>query len=192
MANRAETGKRKRDGASRRLSAAATITRVILEKIGEAGEVVLDSFFPAKYPEARLWRKLLGLDSSYEFKRASFASRISQLQSNGLVAKSRRSGKAFWRLTPDGRAVLDGAAGGRPQPDGKRRLVCFDIPERDRAKRRWLRTELVACGYRPLQRSVWIGETPLPTDFIANLDALNLRPHVYILGVDGGDSTGAG
>lgn len=169
-----------------------TITRLILEKIGEAGVAVLDSFFPAKYPEARLWRKILGLDSSYEFKRASFASRLSQLQSGGLVAKTRRSGKTLWRLTAEGRSALRGSRADQLKPDGRRRVVCFDIPERDRAKRRWLRAELVACGYRQLQRSVWIGEVPLPTDFITDLDALGLHSHVHIFLVGDGNTIGAG
>ena len=76
------------------------LTRLILGKIAEAGEVLLDSFFPAKYPEARLWRHLLGLDASYEFKRPTFATILSQLKAQGLVEKSSRRGKIHWRITP--------------------------------------------------------------------------------------------
>ncbi|OHA09099.1 MAG: hypothetical protein A3B37_00965 [Candidatus Sungbacteria bacterium RIFCSPLOWO2_01_FULL_59_16] len=68
--------------------------------------------------------------------------------------------------------------------DGQKRLVCFDIPERDRAKRQWLRGELIVCGYRQLQKSVWIGEIPLPQDFIEALDALELRGRVHVLRVE--------
>lgn len=162
----------------------ATLVGLIFEKIAEAGEALLDSFFPAKYPEARLWRKILGLDASYEFKRATFSSILSQLQAQGLVARRRQSGRNYWRITPLGQKfVADRATAERPRPDGKKRLVCFDIPERERDKRRWLRGELIALGYRPLQKSVWIGETPLPQEFIEDLDALALRTHVHVIPV---------
>lgn len=167
-------------------SARVTLTRLILEKIGEVGEVLLDSFFPAKYPEARLWRRLLGLDPIYEFKRATFSSILSQLAAQGLVERVRKQGGGHWRLTRRGRQTVRAPAVdvSVPRSDGKKRLVCFDIPESDRAKRRWLRGELAACGYRPLQKSVWLGETPLPHDFLLALDTLNLRGRIHILRVE--------
>lgn len=161
-----------------------TITRLILEKIAEAGEVMLDSFFPAKYPEARLWRKMLGLDASYEFRRASFSALLWKLKAQGLVAKMTYNHRASWRLTRRGNDALgERRPEALPSPDGKMRLICFDIPERERAKRRWLRGELIAFGYRQLQRSVWIGDRPLPQDFMQNLDILALRNRVHIVAV---------
>lgn len=164
-----------------------SLTKLILEKIAEGGGVLLDSFFPAKYPEARLWRKLLGLDPSYEFKRPTFVAILAQLKAQGLVQPAPKRGRRYWRLTPAGRAAL--AEQQRylaARPDGQKRLVCFDIPERDRAKRQWLRGELVACGYRQLQKSVWIGEAPLPQELIEALDALDLRGRVHILHLKSG------
>ena len=159
-----------------------SLSRLILEKIAEGGEALLDSFFPAKYPEARIWRKLIGLDASYEFSRPTFAAILSQLKAQGLVRRVAKRGRGYWRLTPQGRETLDERrAHAMPRPDGQRRLVCFDIPERDRPKRQWLRGELIACGYRQLQKSVWIGDIPLPREFIAALDALELRGRVHLL-----------
>lgn len=162
-----------------------SLTRLILGKIAEGGEVLLDSFFPAKYPEARLWRKLLGLDPSYEFKRPTFVAILSQLKAQGLVKKMPKRGRQYWRLTPQGHAALTELKRDTThRPDGKKRLVCFDIPERDRAKRQWLRGELIACGYHQLQKSVWIGEVPLPQELIEALDALELRGWVQLLRVE--------
>lgn len=161
------------------------LTRLILEKIAEGGEILLDSFFPAKYPEARLWRKIIGLDSSYEFKRPTFVAILSQLKAQGLVEGTLRRDRTHWRLTQAGRTTLtEKQHAAPPRPDGQKRLVCFDIPEHDRAKRQWLRGELIACGYRQLQKSVWIGEAPLPQDFIETLDTLELRGCVHILRVE--------
>lgn len=158
-----------------------TLTSLILDKIAEAGEVPLDSFFPAKYPGARRWRKILGLDASYEFKRKTFSSILFQLQSQGLVERRKRKSRNYWYLTPVGReAAKISVASKSLLGDGKTRIVCFDIPERDRAKRRWLRGELIALGYQALQKSVWIGTKPLPKDFIESLDDLDLRGRVHI------------
>lgn len=162
-----------------------SLTRLILEKVAESGEILLDSFFPAKYPEAKMWRKLLGLETSYEFRRPTFVAILSQLKAQGLVKGIPRRSRHYWQLTPHGREVLiKSQADAMPKPDGQKRLVCFDIPERDRAKRQWLRGELIACGYRQLQKSVWIGETPLPPAFIAALDTLDLRSRVHLLRVE--------
>lgn len=163
-----------------------SISWLILDKIGEAGMALLDGFFPAKYPEARMWRGILGLDPTYRFKRETFASLLSQLKRQGLVERTNWKGRDgwYWRLTARGRAALRSRErDALPKSDGRKRLVCFDIPERDRAKRRWLRGELIACGYHPLQRSVWIGEAPLPQAFIEGLDLMHLRRRVYIVRV---------
>lgn len=165
-------------------SGAYTLTRLILEKLVEGGELILDSFFPAKYPEARLWRTLLGVGSRYRFKRETFSSLLSRLQSQGLIARSGARRKSTWRLTKRGAAHV---ASLMPQegtrPDGIRRLVVFDIPERDRKKRRAIRSELVVAGFVPLQKSVWYGERPLPPEFLGLVDALHLERCVHVFSV---------
>lgn len=162
-----------------------TLTQLILEKLLEFGEVTLDAFFPAKYPEARLWRSILGLDPSYEFSPRTFSTILWRLRQQGLVAR-RGSRKARWSLTPEGETVLENSRtenpfADLPPPDRIARLVIFDIPERDRKKRDAVRQELLACDFKALQKSVWLGYRPLPEDFLELLDELNLRKHVHIL-----------
>lgn len=162
-----------------------TLTQLILEKLLELGEVTLDAFFPAKYPEARLWRSILGLDASYEFSPRTFSTVLWRLRQQGLVAR-RGSPKAHWSLTPEGRAILENPRledpfAELPSPDRVPRLVIFDIPERDRKKRDAVRQELTACDFHALQKSVWLGYRPLPDDFLELLDTLDLRKHVHIL-----------
>jgi phenylacetic acid degradation operon negative regulatory protein len=153
-----------------------------MEKLAEFGEVTVGSFFPAKYPEARLWRKLLGLDDRYRFRRETFSSILWRLKAQGLVVRSGTAKQSVWRLSPRGRAFL-AAPAFEKRPDGVRRLVIFDIPEKERAKRDAIRLDLAAAGFRQLQKSVWYGERPLPEDFVTLLDALNLRRHVHIFSV---------
>lgn len=163
-----------------------TLTQLILEKLLELGEVAIDVFFPAKYPEARLWRGILGLDAGYEFSPRTFSAILSRLRRQGLVSRRGTRRRASWSLTPNGKAAVTSSSdrdpfADLPPRDQVLRLVAFDIPERERKKRDAIRRQLLSCDYRPLQRSVWIGYRPLPDDFLKLLDALNLREYVHIL-----------
>ena len=60
----------------------------------------------------------------------------------------------------------------------KRVVIVFDIPERAKKKRDWLRTELRVLGFSMLQQSVWFGPAPLPREFIEALDLLGLATHI--------------
>ncbi|MFH1162258.1 MAG: hypothetical protein V1696_03215 [Candidatus Jorgensenbacteria bacterium] len=57
-------------------------------------------------------------------------------------------------------------------------IIAFDIPERLRRKREWLRFELLNLGFVKLQQSVWLGPAPLPKDFIEALEALDLLRYI--------------
>lgn len=148
---------------------------------------MLDGFFPAKYPEARLWRNLLGLDVSYVFSKLSFSAILSRLQREGFVERRGAKQKARWRITKGGREHLkerDARSYPLPRKDGIPRIVSFDIPEKERKKRRWIREALLECGYHSLQKSVWIGFAPLPEDFFENSDLLSLRKCIQVFSID--------
>lgn len=164
-----------------------TLTGAIFGKIAEAGEVFLDVLLPPNYPEAKLWRNILGLDSKYEFKRETFAAIVSRLKAQGFVEGRKRGRKTSWRLTARGHSHFEEVSNEYaklPRSDGKKRLVVFDIPEIERHKRRWLRSELTFFGYTQLQKSVWVGDTPLPEDFFDDLDTHQLRGKVHILRIE--------
>jgi len=165
------------------------LKRFILEKIAELGEVMLDGLFPAKYPEARLWRNLLDFESSYKFSRPTFSVILSKLRKEGFVERRGARKKSLWAITPKGLKFLQGRKKEEQdnieiKKDGIMRIVSFDIPERERKKRHWIREELLGLGYRPLQKSVWIGYAPLPEDFFEDLDLLTLRNHIQIFSVN--------
>ncbi len=152
----------------------------ILAEIGEAG---IGSFFPEKYPEGRFWRRLGGGVS--RSSRATFSVLLSRLQYEGLVERKGAKKSALWHVTQKGRQYLTDftATKNPPQRDGKRRLVIFDIPEQEKGKREVIRRELIGIGYYQLQKSVWAGDFPLPSDFLNTLDMLNLKKHVHIFSV---------
>ena len=53
-------------------------------------------------------------------------------------------------------------------------IVAFDIPERERKKRDWLRTILEGMGLHMIQKSVWMGKIKLPEEFLNSLHDLNI------------------
>lgn len=62
-------------------------------------------------------------------------------------------------------------------------IISFDIPEKERFKRAWLRKQLHFLGFTLLQKSVWVGKVKLPKQFLDDLSQLHLLSKVHILGV---------
>lgn len=149
----------------------------VLLLAAEFGTAILDAFFPAKYPETRLTRRLLGLDT---LSRERFRVARYRLIRQGLVAKRTNT----YALTPAGKKVigtLQRMLSGRPPAwDGQWRIVVFDIPEVRKQYREALRRELAAADYQRLQDSVWIGKHPLPDDVATFIEECNLGACVYI------------
>jgi hypothetical protein len=63
-------------------------------------------------------------------------------------------------------------------------VVVFDVPERERHKRNWLRAVLMRLGLKMIQQSVWIGKTKIPQDFMDDLVEMGMTDYVEILGVN--------
>ena len=68
--------------------------------------------------------------------------------------------------------------------DKKIRVIVFDIPERERGFRKWLRTELGLLAFKQLQKSVYIGKYPIPDDLYQDLIKNNLFNYVHIFTID--------
>lgn len=66
--------------------------------------------------------------------------------------------------------------------DGRYRIIIFDIPEKSKKTRDWLRHELYMIGYKKLQESVLVGRYPLPEDLIKDIKQNKIGNFVnYIL-----------
>ena len=59
----------------------------------------------------------------------------------------------------------------------KTTMVIFDIPEKKRKYRDWLRHELVGFGFELVQKSVWFGPT-LPKEFIIYLQKEKILQYI--------------
>ena len=56
-------------------------------------------------------------------------------------------------------------------------IISYDIPERLRIYRNWLRIALRGMKFMPVQQSVWVGKIKLPSDFIADITRYELEKY---------------
>ena len=122
-------------------------------------------------------------------RRKSFYNALKRLERKHLVGIKRRGGREEWHLTAEGekfarRLKARLAWVGRQRWDGKWRLVMFDVPERIRERRNFLRKELFTLGFHQFQKSVWITPYPLPDDFMEIIAELGLGKYFRIVVAD--------
>ncbi|OGI94256.1 hypothetical protein A3A03_03235 [Candidatus Nomurabacteria bacterium RIFCSPLOWO2_01_FULL_40_18] len=51
----------------------------------------------------------------------------------------------------------------------------FDIPETKKAEREWLRWHLKKFNYSMIQKSVWVGPSPLPKEFLDYIQFIKIK-----------------
>ena len=122
-------------------------------------------------------------DESFE---RSIRNTLSRMKRNGLLKNSQRK----WTITPEGRELLDGKNSDikrffstrkvKVKRTAKSLILVFDIPEKKRRYRDWLRSELVGFDFEQIQKSVWFGP-PLPKEFIEYLEEIDLLKYIRFL-----------
>ena len=179
------------------------LSALLLKLLLIAGETTIDQMFSPSIYKAdfmtfeklkKLWNEPLfpKLDFKKEempknTKRNSIYTALFRLQKQGLVLNSRGN----WSLTQDGENFTKSffrfhskhTSQRLPNIDNTKRIVIFDIPEKEREKRDWIRIELLYHEYKPLQKSVWLGRRPLLPQFIENIEFLGLSDCVHIFSV---------
>lgn len=66
----------------------------------------------------------------------------------------------------------------------KKIIIIFDIPERNKKVREWIRRQIKFWDFKMIQKSVWIGYGPLPDEFKNRLKILKVDGGVKILDVE--------
>lgn len=118
--------------------------------------------------------------------RNTFDSLLSKMKKEGLIEI--RDNKLA--ITEKGREKLKVAKLGlwprkdyQAEPDQTIKIIIFDIPEKERKKRDWLRFNLEEMGFEMLQKSVWVGKKKIPKEFLNDLARLKIADYVEIFGV---------
>ena len=60
-------------------------------------------------------------------------------------------------------------------------MVIFDIPEKKRDDRNWLRWQLIGYDYKLLQKSVFVGKQPLEENFYGEIIIRKLNPYIRLM-----------
>jgi DNA-binding transcriptional regulator PaaX len=118
---------------------------------------------------------------------------ITRFKKEGLVTKKGKK-KKVWALTQRGEKELKKLKiyyGKNNLPQRKYSskvsdnltIIAFDVPEKERHKREWLRRKLIEMKFKLLQGSVWIGKRRVPEEFVEDLSVCRLLPCVEIFTV---------
>lgn len=150
---------------------------------GARPDVFLDSLFDKGGPEWREWRKWTDIvhdladnkrtrakGMPWEWRRV-----LERLKRRKLVEEQKRGDRLMIRLTEKGRWQQE-LKSIKKKPDhypvGQGCVVVFDIPESERVARNMFRRFLKECGFRQLQRSVWVCRKDV-VDFVADFVSRN-------------------
>ena len=159
---------------------AGTVTLFVLEKIFELGMVPFEVF------EATT--------SHGGFGKRTLSSALASAQRSGYIKKAQKKApkktapNSLLALTPKGRLRLLSercklaSRETKPVWDRRWRILIFDIPERKRYLRDYLRQHLRSFGFACLHKSVWVTPYHTPTDLIRLLWELRVKIYTrYIL-----------
>ena len=62
-----------------------------------------------------------------------------------------------------------------PENSSKNLIVMYDIPHEKKKERDWFRRHLKKFGYIMIQKSVWVGPSPLPKEFLDYVKDIGLK-----------------
>lgn len=166
------------------LKCAPAVSDYICAMLWELGETTSQAFFSPKYSFTKPTRELFGLNEHFEKKKIiknTLRKNLERLVAQGIVKKK----GAGFLLSEEGKKLFEHMGLRRKflnkKWDKKYRLVIFDIPEKKKHDREWLREELYLLEYVQLQESVFISKHSLPEDIIDEIQKRKLDDHVNYL-----------
>ena len=127
--------------------------------------------------------------------RQQFYRTLNHLKHQGLAAKRKVKGEPHWTLTSSGKEKVRKYEQMRKDPFSSRTItfsqsrgegttiVAFDIPEKERRKRDWIRMCLRGMGFEMLQQSVWVAQGSVDEEFLHALLERKLLGYLHIFAV---------
>ena len=123
---------------------------------------------------------LLGLPKFKKYSPGSLRGTMSRLKKEGFIENC---DGLF--ITPKGRNYIKRKIDSLKQFDfkfgkdaSKNLILMFDVPETKKAEREWLRWHLKKFNYILMQKSVWVGPSPLPKAFLDYVKSIGLKNDV--------------
>ena len=122
---------------------------------------------------------LLGLPiSGKNYSKRSYSNAISKMKNKEFIKhegeffKITLRGREFIKKRQDSFNIFNNSF---KKESPKNLIVMFDIPETQKAEREWFRWHLKKFNYFMIQKSVWVGPSPLPKDFSDYLEEIKLK-----------------
>lgn len=121
---------------------------------------------------------IMGLPDFQHYKYQTLANKFSILNKKGFVKKMNNGeylittkGKIFLEK---GKDILKMFGTEKDENSPKDLLIVYDIEENKKKERNWFRRHLRKFHFIMIQRSVWVGPSPLPKDFSDYLKEIEL------------------
>jgi len=121
---------------------------------------------------------LFGLPKFKNYPRNTFSGSLAYMHKKGLLeacddkVSVTRKGKEYIKRKQESLKQFDYEF---KDNSPKNLLVMFDIPEPKKAEREWLRWHLKKFHYSMIQKSVWVGPSPLPKEFLKYLQSIGIQ-----------------
>jgi DNA-binding transcriptional regulator PaaX len=120
---------------------------------------------------------IFGIPASLIHKEGSYKATINRLRRDGYLLNE----EGMWSITDIGKSYVKKKLNSFKQFDSpfnknskKNLLLAFDIPEPKKAEREWFRGHIKKYNYILIQKSIWVGPSPLPKDFTKYLKDIKL------------------
>lgn len=157
----------------------------------EALTAILNSGYGASYGKMEYEMSKQRFFTSDKDIKQKYYKIIYKLKKSGLIEEKGISDKKVIHLTTLGRdklVILKGKQKNnlpeiksfKKERGDKYIIVIFDIPEKEKRKRAWLRNVLRNIGMEMKQKSVWIGKVKIPKKLLDNLYEYKLIDFVEI------------
>ena len=153
------------------------------------GTQLIRKFFPVGYePSFQVLARERGRAAAAKAIRLRYRNFLYKLERSNLVAARPLEGSIIFSISDAGRkklTILKNRRGLPPVKTYKKEkgagpiLVTFDIPERRRAERDWLRRVLRHLEFTLVDRGVWIGGNRLPLNLLADLNSRQLSKNFH-------------
>src|SRR3989344_4611737 len=120
---------------------------------------------------------IFGIPRFKKYSQRSIRTTIDRLKKKGVIEKElagivlSKYGKEYARRKIDSLKQFN-----KPENISKDRnlLIMFDVPTARKPEREWLRWHLKKFSYIMVQKSVWVGPSPLPIEFRKYLEEIKL------------------
>jgi DNA-binding PadR family transcriptional regulator len=182
-----------------------TILLGVLKKLGDAivstsdlFEAFLNAGYGASYGKIEYERSKIERDRGRRpFKtkeevimKQKYYNLIYKLKEDGLIEEKMRDKRKFFTITGLGKtrfkSLKEIMAKRMPTKEYRKEtnncftIVIFDVPEKEKRKREWLRNILKNLDLKMIQKSVWIGKIKIPQAFLDDLEKFRMIDFVEI------------